>query len=280
MTNTQKTTESIQDDQAAEAFPAPNDTIRTLLGRRSIRAFADEPLDQGIIAALEASAQHAATSRYFNEWSAIRITDPSIAQAIADEAHQNYITQAPLLYIFLADQRRNADLIAAEETKHSESDDGFILNTSYAFLQAQNDAVLALHAMETAAYSMNLGCVILGSIMNDPDALIDLLHLPKLVYPVLGLAIGKPAQDPAPKPRMPRPAQIFENTYQRANEEEINKALQDFDRTVFRYYRDIRHMDAPRKTYSQIMADKAFGTADGHRPMADSISRQGFDWTK
>ncbi len=45
--------------------------------------------------------------------------------------------------------------------------------------------------METAAYSLGLGCVILGSLLNDVPALIDLLNLPEYTYPVLGLAIGK-----------------------------------------------------------------------------------------
>lgn len=70
--------------------------------------------------------------------------------------------------------------------------------------------------METAAYSLGLGCVILGSLLNDVPALIDLLNLPEYTYPVLGLAIGKPDQDPALKPRMPRSMQFFENEYRRA----------------------------------------------------------------
>ena len=51
--------------------------------------------------------------------------------------------------------------------------DDFTLNNSYRFSQAQNDAVLALHAMETAAESLGLGCVILGSILNDVPRLIE-----------------------------------------------------------------------------------------------------------
>ena len=73
--------------------------------------------------------------------------------------------------------------------------------------------MLALHAMETAAYSLGLGCVILGSLLNNIPGLIDVLNLPEYTYPVLGLAIGKPDQNPTVKPRMPRTMQFFENTY-------------------------------------------------------------------
>ncbi|BDR53986.1 NADPH-dependent oxidoreductase [Bombiscardovia apis] len=279
MTDSTIASPDLPDNISAEQ-EVPNSTIQTLLERRTIRAFDSTPIPPKTVELLELTAQHAATSRYFNEWSAIRVSDPELLATIAKESHQPYIAQAPLLYIFLADQRRNADLIAAEAPEVSTEDEGFILNTSYAFLQAQNDAVLALHAMETAANSLGLGCVILGSVINDPDTLIDLLQLPKLVYPVLGLAIGKPAQAPDPKPRMPQRAQIFTNSYQRASQDEIRQALDEFDQRVLKYYHDIRHVDAPRKTFSQIMADKALSIKDNHSPMAPSIERQGFDLSK
>ena len=38
-----------------------------------------------------------------------------------------------------------------------------------------------------------------------------MLNLPEYTYPVLGLAIGKPDQNPTVKPRMPRTMQFFEN---------------------------------------------------------------------
>ena len=255
---------------------ADNPTIRTLLERRSIRGFTDEPVDDQTIALLEQAAQHAATSRYFHEWSAIRVTDHDEALAIADMAHQRYVAEAPLLYIFLADQRRNADLV--RRFADDLDPDTTLLNSGYVFLQSQNDAVLALHAMETAANALGLGGVILGSVINDTNRLIDLLKLPKLVYPVLGLAIGHPAQDPDPKPRMPRQAQIFTNTYQRADDDaDMKDALADFDQTVTRYYRDIRHLDDPHRSFSAMMTDKVRNPASGHEPMLDSIRRQGFD---
>lgn len=113
--------------------------------------------------------------------------------------------------MFVLDEHRNAAIAARKGVEVAS--DAFTLNGSYRFTQAQNDAVLALHAMETAAYSLGLGCVILGSLLNDVPALIDLLNLPEYTYPVLGIAIGKPDQEPAIKPRMPRSMQFFENEY-------------------------------------------------------------------
>lgn len=188
-----------------------NATIEALLGRRSIRKFKDEAIDDDTRATLETVAQHAASSQFLNDWSAIRIIDPAIKAKLAEFGHQPYIATAPLLYVFVIDEHRNARI--AERKGIDPASDEFHLKYSYRFTQAQNDAVLALHAMETAAYSLGLGCVILGSLLNNIPGLIDVLNLPEYTYPVLGLAIGKPDQNPTVKPRMPRTMQFFENTY-------------------------------------------------------------------
>lgn len=188
-----------------------NPTVDVLLDRRSIRAFQQEPIDPQILTTIEAAAQHAASSQYLNDWSAIRILDHTLKQQIAEVGHQPYIADAAALYVFVLDEYRNA--VIARNSGVAVDSDEFTLNNSYRFSQAQNDAVLALHAMETAAESLGLGCVILGSILNDVPRLIELMKLPEYTYPVLGLAIGKPAQQPNLKPRLPRSVQFFDNAY-------------------------------------------------------------------
>ena len=145
-----------------------NATIEALLGRRSIRKFKDEAIDDDTRATLETVAQHAASSQFLNDWSAIRIIDPAIKAKLAEFGHQPYIATAPLLYVFVIDEHRNARI--AERKGIDPASDEFHLKYSYRFTQAQNDAVL-------------------------------------------GLAIGKPDQNPTVKPRMPRTMQFFENTY-------------------------------------------------------------------
>lgn len=85
-----------------------NATIEALLGRRSIRKFKGEAIDDDIRATLETVAQHAASSQFLNDWSAIRITDPAIKAKLAEFGHQPYIATAPLLYVFVIDEHRNA----------------------------------------------------------------------------------------------------------------------------------------------------------------------------
>lgn len=252
-----------------------NETVDTLLHRRSIRAFADERIDEDTIFTLETAAQHAASSQFLNDWSAIRIEDPAIKQALAQIGKQPYIAQAPLLNVFVLDEHRNA---AIAQQQHIDVDsDEFTLNASYRFSQAQNDGAFALHAMETAANSLGLGCVILGSILNDIDRVVELLGLPQYTYPLLGLAIGKPAQSPAEKPRMPRSMQFFVNQYPQ-HDEELLEGLQEFDDRVHQYY-DLRNTARPVDAFSAQIAkastDKeVLGRNFGH------AQRQGFELDK
>ena len=245
-----------------------NSTIETLLNRRSIRKFVAEPFDDDTVATLETVAQHAASSQYLNDWSAVRVKDPALKKRMSEIGRQPYIAEAPLLYVFVADEHRNA--IIAESKGVSTDSDTYGLAGSYRFSQAQNDAVLALHAMETAAYSLGLGCVILGSLLNDVPGLIEALHLPQYTYPVLGLAIGKPDQAPALKPRMPRELQFFDDVYPSDDDaiESIKERIGAFDVSVHEYY-DLRNTDRPVDAFSDQIASIA-APAHGRRASGDT----------
>ena len=55
-----------------------NATVDTLLERRSIRKFKPKPLPDDVVETLETVAQHAASSQFLNDWSAIRVTEPAV----------------------------------------------------------------------------------------------------------------------------------------------------------------------------------------------------------
>ncbi|MDF7640808.1 nitroreductase family protein [Bifidobacterium sp. ESL0784] len=249
-----------------------NQTIETLLNRRSIRKFKAEDIDEQTVATLETVAQHAASSQYLQDWSAVRVEDQDIKDNIAEICHQSYVAEAPLLYIFVADEHRNAAIAERKGVNIHSAE--FTLNSSYRFSQAQNDAVLALHAMETAAYSLDLGCVILGSVLNEPSKLIELLHLPEFTYPVLGLALGKPDQSPALKPRMERSTQFFTDRYP-ADDTNLMHDLDEFDDTVHQYY-DLRNTSRPVDAFSDQITKNAVDTGVFSRAVKPAAEKQGF----
>ena len=211
---------------------ATNATIETLLNRRSIRKFKDEPIDDDATATLETVAQHAASSQFLNDWSAIRVSDPAIKARLAEIGNQPYIATAPLLYVFVIDEHRNARI--AQRKGIDPASDEFHLKYSYRFTQAQNDAVL-------------------------------------------GLALGKPDQEPTLKPRMPRSMQFFDNTYP-ADADGMLEQLPDFDNKVHQYY-DLRQTDRPVDAFSdQIVSVSRQGISG--KTLLDKAAAQGFQLDK
>jgi nitroreductase len=60
-----------------------------------------------------------------------------------------------------------------------------------------------------------------------------LLELPRGVYPVFGLCLGYPDQDPEVKPRLPLPVILKQERY---NEEGDEEAIARYDETIREYY--------------------------------------------
>ncbi|MCR1901863.1 NADPH-dependent oxidoreductase [Ligilactobacillus apodemi] len=212
-----------------------NETLTTQLNHRTIRKFSPKPVTQNELALLFEAARHTSTSEFLQQFSILRITDPAKKEAIREISHQDYVGGNGELLIFLADLNRNYQI-----RKQLGKDVGR-LQTTDLFFQAQNDTVLAVQNTLLAAESLGLGGVILGSINDDPKRLVEVLELPKLTYPILGLQIGHPAQEPQLKPRLPLEFTVFENDY--PTEFPVEK-LADYDKIVHTYY-DLR--DANRR---------------------------------
>ena len=112
-----------------------NATVDTLLERRSIRKFKPKPLPDDVVETLETVAQHAASSQFLNDWSAIRVTEPAARSVLPKSAGSRISRPAPLLYVFVLDEHRNAAIAARKGVEVAT--DAFTLNGSYRFTQAQ-----------------------------------------------------------------------------------------------------------------------------------------------
>ncbi len=175
-----------------------NETIASQLAHRTIRAYKDQPLTEEEVETLMDVARHTATSSFLQSCTVLHITDPKVREAIGAPSGQPYVggTKGDL-FIFVADLYRNSR-IRAEQGISSEA-----LGSINLFLTALEDALLAAQNVVVAAESMGLGTVYLGSILADPRSVVKTLELPELTFPVVGLLVGHPDQDPGQKPRMP-----------------------------------------------------------------------------
>jgi hypothetical protein len=207
-----------------------NPTIDVLRAHRTIRKFEDSPLSAQDRDALIDVARRAPTSSFRQQFSIIHVTDVALRDQLAEVAQQPYVgTSKGDLFMFVVDLYRNARI------REEAGLDIAPLQRTNLFLAAMEDAVLAAHNMEVAAESMGLGTVYLGSLLRGPQRTIELLKLPRMTFPILGLLVGRPLQDPPYRPRLPKHLAVSENTYP-VVEGSYLEELAEYDEDVRAYY--------------------------------------------
>lgn len=216
--------------EVAGGYPVlDNPTIRLALGHRSVRAFAPTPLAPEVLPTLIAAAQSASTSSNLQVWSVIAIQDPAHKARLAvGTRNENFVRQAPLFLIWLADFSR-ARQVSEDQDRAIDGGDfveSVVLASVEAGLAAQN-AVLA-------AESLGLGAVYVGAIRSHVRSLAADLKLPPHVFPVFGTAIGYADESVSHhvKPRLPQAAVLHHEYYddgeQLAAVATYNRALDAF----------------------------------------------------
>jgi nitroreductase len=244
-----------------------NETIKHQLNHRSIREFIEEPFNETTYLELMEVARQTATSSGLQASSIIRISDSELKKKIATICHQEYIGRIPLLLIFIVDQHRN-NAIAKAQGIISDGAAGMD-----SFFQSFTDACLMAQNVVNAAESMDLGTLYIGSIHNEPTELCALLNLPALTFPVVGVGIGKPNQNPALKPRMPMKLRTFENTYKAPDN--ILESLSDYDELMQSYY-DLRDTNRRLDSFTHQVAKRINAHNPTRQELLNVVRDQGF----
>lgn len=246
----------------------PSDMIKKQLNHRTIREFKDMEVPDETYNTLLEVARSTSTSTGMQQSSIIRITDSNLKKEISKICNQEYVARAPILLIFIVDTYRNHQ-IALEQGVNSENSADMDR-----FFQGFTDAALAAQNLVNAAESMDLGAVYLGSVLNDVWKLCDLLKLPQYTFPVIGLGIGYPNQDPQLKPRMDMKLRVFENHYEKMNN--YIEEIKDYDKQMQTYY-DLREDHKPMDKFSQQVVDKLTNVSAKRQDIVNAIVSQGFD---
>ncbi|MFC4100913.1 oxygen-insensitive NADPH nitroreductase [Paenibacillus xanthanilyticus] len=239
--------------------------IEALKEHRSIRKFKPDPIPDEHIRAIVEAAQSASTSSNIQAYTAIGVRDPERKQALSVLAgNQRYVAECPLMLVWCADLHRLELVMEMHGGQLHQNTETLLLGTVDASLAAQNAAV--------AAEALGYGIVYIGGIRNQPDEVAELLRLPANVYPVFGMCVGTPDQEPDSRPRLPMRAIYHEETY--AEDETLLGAIKAYDETLQAYYAGRsgggRVSNWSIETASRMKADKLRGHMKGH------LSRQGF----
>ncbi len=246
-----------------------NSTIETQLAHRTFRSFTDEPVAEDVMATLLDVARHTATSGFYQQCTILRIKDPQIRHRIYLSSGQPYVgTPQGELLMFVVDLSR-----AARVREDAEVDLEPLGRTAN-YQQGVDDVLLAAQNVVVAAESLGLGTCLLGSIRTDPEDLIDAMKLPKYTFPLLGMLIGHPNQDPQMRPRLPREITTAVDTYPDFESDQYKQAWADYDQVIQEYY-DLREGGKRQDTYTSQLIRKPGNPASEKADMLGALRAQG-----
>ncbi|MBJ6363244.1 oxygen-insensitive NADPH nitroreductase [Paenibacillus sp. GCM10012307] len=204
-----------------------NETIQLLRNHRSIRKYKNIDVPEAHLQEIILAAQAAASSSNIQAYSVVAVRDPQRKQRLSElSGNQKQILESPVFLIWCADLNKIRKAVRLhEDIELKQNVEMLLLSTVDAVLAAQNATV--------AAESLGYGTVYIGGIRNNPQEVTDLLELPQLVYPVFGLCVGVPDQEPDIRPRFPLAAVYHQETY---SEDALEKGIHTYDEITSHYY--------------------------------------------
>jgi len=197
--------------------------IEQIYRHYTVREYRSDPVSTELIERIIGAGQRASTSSNLQTYSVVAVTNAEVRARLAELCgDQKQILQAPVFLAWCADLSR-LDRICRMR--------GYEQVTDYveSFLVAAVDAALAMQNAALAAESLGLGMCYIGAIRNQPAKVIDLLGLPRLVFPVSGMTLGWPAAKPFIRPRLPMSAVLHWESYDLEGEVE---ALAEYDQAM------------------------------------------------
>lgn len=188
-----------------------NETLKLLLGSKSVRVFEDREIGQEEKEAIFLAAMAAPTAGNQQLYSILDITDPAIKETLADTCdHQPFIAQAKMVLVFCTDVRRWVDIFEEAGAQPRKPGPGDLL-------LACSDACIAAQNAVVAAQSLGIGACYIGDVMENREAQCELLGLPEYVFPAAMVVFGYPTQQQIERPKPQRckiDEIVMENRYQ------------------------------------------------------------------
>ena len=198
-----------------------NPTLDLLHRHGSVRKYLADPVPAELIEQIVRAAQRGSTSSNLQVVSVVAVTDATKRKRLSEICGQEHVAQPPVVLVWCADLKR---LDRACELRGCKQVTDYVEN----FLTCVLDAGIAAQNAAVAAESLGLGVCYLGSIRNNTQTVIELLALPRLVFPVVGMAVGRPAAPPAVRPRLATSAILSWERYA----ETSDATLREYDRIM------------------------------------------------
>lgn len=199
----------------------PNETIRLLFERSSCRDFLDKKIPADVLRFILEAGVHAPTAGNLQPYSIIKVEDSEMKQKLAEMCGQSFIGKAAVLLLFCIDLHRNERWASLEVAP-------FTATSSFRhFWVSFLDVAICAQNICTAADSIGLGSVYIGTVIDMPADLQAMFKLPKGVFPVVLLCIGYPTARPMPRKKLGVDVVVHSERYQEIEDQELIAAYKE-----------------------------------------------------
>ena len=244
--------------------------MKNLDTRRSIRQYSKQEVSDELLSRLFAQASRTQTMGNLQLYSVVVTRSEAMKQRLAP-AHFNQpmVTGAPVVLTICADFHRTSQWAACRKATPGYDN----------FLSFQNAAIDALLFTQTLCCLMDeegLGYCYLGTTVYQPQQIIDILQLPRLVMPVATLTVGWPAEEGKLSDRLPVESFVHSETYKGYTPADID--------TYYTYKEQLEENREfcrinNKETLAQIFTDIRYTKKDNESMSAgllEALKKQGF----
>ena len=199
-----------------------NEVLQQLEARKSVRVFAERPVEPEVKQAILEAAIQAPSAGNMALYTILDITDPVLKQKLSVSCdNQPFIATALVVLVFCADYRRWYDVFCkyVEEVRKPDLGDLFL---------AQADTLIGAQNAVVAAHSLGLGSCYIGDITENFEFHQELLNLPQYVVPAAMLVMGYPTAQQLSRPKPSRHAVtdlVHENGYSAEKSAQMERML-------------------------------------------------------
>ena len=244
--------------------------MESIKNRRTIRKYKDQDISNQLLTELLTDSFRASTMGGMQLYSVVVTREKVMKEKLAPfHFNQPMVTQAPVVLTFCADFNRFS--LWCKQREAVPGYDNFLT-----FMNAATDALLVTQNFCTLAEENGLGICYLGTTIYNPEPIIELLKLPRLVIPVATITVGYPDECPEQPDRLPVSGIIHEEYYHDYTPDNIeqiyaykeslpvNKQFVEENKkeTLAQVFTDVRY----RKSDNECMSEK----------LMEVLKKQGF----
>lgn len=244
--------------------------MQTIQQRRTIRKYAQKEVSETLLNRLLEEAERTPTMGNLQLYSVVITRDAAMKRKLAP-AHFNQpmVEGAPVVLTICADFRRTS--LWAENRQAVPGYDNFL-----SFMNAATDALLYTQTFCNLAEAEGLGTCFLGTTVYMPQMIIDILQLPKLVFPVATITLGWPDEVPLLSDRLPLAAIVHQESYDDYTPERIDAFYTEKESLPEnQHFVEINN----KETLAQVFTDIRYTRKDNEsmsEGMIEALRQQGF----